>query len=185
MYYRHISPGGKDELIPFMQPYTIQSWQKDIRLGAVTYDTTDGHNITQASNWDMRGIWIRNRLPFPLDVYYKGNLMTQVFSYNGLEYMGGGASTIYFDNDRRGLNFMDEITFRYSLPGEKGKVLFSVVLDDEMCNEMFVGVVSGGIRGPDPDNAIYRINEPSYTGITYYVPIGGYESRATNPYAPF
>ena len=155
---------------------------KDIRIGAVTYDTTDGHGILQTSNSDIRGITIKNCLPIPLDIYYKGNLIAQVFGYNGLGYKGGGASTIYFDNDRRGLNFMDEITFKYSLPGKEGKCLFSVILDDEMCNEMFVGVVSGGFLGPDPDNSIYSVDEPTYNGVTYYISNGNYESVATNHY---
>lgn len=185
VYYRHKDKNGKENLIPFMEPFTMRNWSKDIRIGAVVYSSTDGHGIVQASNWDMRGIWIRNKMPIPLDIYYKGNLMAQVFGYNGTNYIGGGASTIYFDNDRRGINFMDEIVFKYSLPGKEGKFLFSVVVDDEQCNEMLVGVVSAGFRGPNPDNSIYRIDEPDYTGITYYVPNGDYTSVATNPFAPF
>ena len=181
--YTYIRVGGR--LYPFLQPYMFRDIWRTIRLGAVTYDSEDGHGIVQASNWDMRGVWIHNRLPFPLDIYYRGLLVAQVSGYNGIGYMGGGASSVYFDNSREGLDFNDEIEFRYSLPGVEGKKIFSVKIDDEQCMSMYVGVVSGGMWGPNPDNAVYRVDKPSYTGITFYVPISGYHSRPTNPRAPF
>ena len=185
--------GANNSKIPFLESYTFRPWWKNIKLGAVTYTSTSGHGEVQASWWDMRGVWIHNKLPIPLDIYYKGRLAAQVFGYNGTDYMGGGASSIYFDNDREGLNFMDEIEFRYSLSGKetnkssygKNNYLFKVIIDDYQCNEMFVGVISAGEWGPDPDNGIYRVDKPDYTGITYYVSTGGYQTRATNPMAPF
>ena len=133
----------------------------------------------------MRGVWIHNRLAVQLDIQYHCILVAQVSGYNGIEYMGGGASSVYFDNSREGLNFNDEIEFQYSLPGIAGAKIFSVKIDDEQCMSMYVGVVSGGMWGPNPDNAVYRVNKPSYTGITFYIPIDGYHSRATNSRAAF
>ena len=180
VYYRY-----QGKLVPFMEPYMFRNIWKTIRVGAVTYSSEGGHGQVQASNWDLRGVWLNNCLPIPLDVYYRGRLAAQIGGYNGLSYMGGGASSLYFDNDREGLNFMDQITFKYSLPGDAGKYLFDVVIDDEQCLSMNIGVVSGGLWGPNPDNAVYRVDRPSYTGITYYLPIGRGNSVATNPYAPF
>lgn len=181
--YTYINISGK--LYPFLQPYTFREIWKTIRLGAATYSSEDGHAIVQSIHWAMRGVWIHNRIAYPLDVYYKGNLVAQVGGYNGIEYMGGGNSSVYFTNSREGLNLGDEIEFKYSLPGTEGKRLFSVILNDNSCVSIYVGVVSGGFRGPDPDNAVYRIDKPSYTGITYYENIDGYSTKATNPRAPF
>jgi len=185
-YYRYKNEKEGIKLIPFLQPYIVRGMFKDIKFGAVTYSSDDGgHQTVQASNWDLRGVWIHNKLPIPLDVYYKGRLAAQIGGYNGLGYMGGGSSTIYFSNDREGLDFMDEINFKYSLPGKEGKNLFKVVLDDENCVSMFVGVVSGGFSGPNPDNSIYRIGQPSYRSVTNFLPYGNGNSVMTNPNTPF
>lgn len=180
VFYKH-----KGKLIPFMQEYTVRNFFKDIKIGGVTYTSDGGAGYLQSTYSDMRGIWLKNRLPIPLDVYYKGNLVAQLGGYNGTEYLGGGASTLWFDNSWRGVNFLDTFEFAYSLPGEEGKKMFSVTIDDEQCMSMFIGVVTGGMWGPDPDNAVYRVDQPSYTGITFYLPVGQYNSRETNPYAPF
>lgn len=189
VYYKHTEgysrTAGDGTLIPFLQPHTIRAMWKTIRLGAVTYSSEGGQSEVQASHWDLRGIWLRNKLPIPLDVYYKGRLAAQLGGYNGMSYLGGGGSEVYFDNGREGLNFMDELIFRYSLPGEKAKYLFSVTIDDEQCLAMNIGVISAGMIGPDPDNAIYRVHKPVFTGITFYRPIGRGNSVATNPNAPF
>jgi hypothetical protein len=181
--YTYIRVGGK--LFPFLRPYIFRDIWRTVHLGAVTYSSDGGHGEVQASHWNLRGIWLRNYLAFPLDVYYKGRLAVQLSAYNGIGYMGGGASEVYFDNDREGLNWGDEIEFSYSLPGRAGKNIFSVKIDDEQCLSMHIGVVSGGMWGPDPDNAVYRVDKPVHTGITFYVPAGGYRTRATNPLAPF
>lgn len=170
----------------FLEPYVMWNIWRMIQIGTVGYRSTDGHLQTQASNWDMRGVMLHNKTRFPLDVYYKGNLVAQMYAYDGMTYLGGSAASVYFDNDRQGLNFGDELTFRYSLPGEgNSKFLYSITLDDTQAQDIHIGDITGGIRGPDPDNAVYRVNEPVFTGITYYRPVGRYNSIATNPYAPF
>jgi hypothetical protein len=171
VYYRY-----EGKLILFTESFTMRTLWKNIKIGAVTHSSTSGHGEVQVSNADISGIWIHNRMTFPIDIYYKNNLVAQIFGYTGLEYMGGGASSIYFDNDREGLNIMDQISFRYSLPGSQGKYLFTVTIDDQHCNEMFVGVVSGGDLGSNRDNSVYNVDKPNYTGITYYEQIGDYKS---------
>ena len=175
--FTYIRVHGK--LYPLLEPYMFRDIWKTVRLGAVTYDSGAGHSVVQASNWNMRGVWIHNRIRVPLDIYYKGNLVAQVSAYNGIEYMGGGASSIYFDNNREGLNFEDEIEFRSSVPGHNKK-LFSVTLDDQQCTQMYVGTVSGGLWGPNPDNAVHRVHKPVFTGVGFYVPAGGYRTRLTD-----
>jgi hypothetical protein len=171
---------SNNDLILFTEPFMLRAAWKDVKLGAVTYSSTSGHGGLQSGYSDMRGVWIHNRMIFPIDIYYKNNLVAQVFGYKGEEYMGGGASSIYFDNNRRGLNFMDQLSFRYSLPGPQGKYLFTVTIDDQQCNEMFVGVVSNdAVDSIYPDNAVYRIDKPSFTGIAFYNQIGDYESEST------
>ena len=170
---------------PLLLPYTIRNVWKMITFGAITYSSDGGHNEVQASNWDLRGIWIHNKMFAPLNIYYKGRLAAQIGSYNGTTYLGGGASTIYFDNDREGFKFGDEISFSLSVPGMEQKRM-KVILNDIECLSIFVGEVSGGIWGPNPDFGVYNVNKPSYTGITYYE--SGkeqYRTYATNPFAPF
>lgn len=178
VFYEH-----GDIKIPFLEPHIISEQYKHIELGAVSYRSSAGHLQVQASNWDMPGIMIHNMLRVPLDIYYKGNLAAQVSAYNGLSYMAGGASSIYFDNDRQGLDMFDEITFSYSFPGKAGKELFTVTIDDNQCQEMYVGTVSNGFTGPAPDTFDYSIDKPVWTGITYYRPSSYGTSYSTNPFA--
>jgi len=181
LYTYYISENGK---IPFLRPYVFRDIWKNIRLGDVTYRSTDGHLQTQASNWDMRGVWLHNKTAVPLDIYYKGRLAAQVFANDNMNYLGGSASSVYFDNDRQGLDFMDTITIKYSLPG-KSVYLYTIYLNDIQAQSINLGDVDGGIRGPDPDTFAYSVDRPVWTGITYYVPTGRYNTRATNPLAPF
>nr|QBK86226.1 MAG: hypothetical protein LCMAC102_00200 [Marseillevirus LCMAC102] len=170
--------------IPFLQPYMFRELWKTITLGSVEYSSMDGHLQTQASNWDMKGVWLHNRLAFPIDVYYKGNLAAQMYAYDGMNYLGGSASSVYFDNDREGLDFLDTLEFKYSLPNHKEDI-FSATLDDIQCQSIYIGTVSGGMRGPAPDTFAYSVDRPVWTGITHYLPTGRYNSRMTNPLAPF
>lgn len=170
--------------IPFLESYTIIPQAKTIKLGAVTYSSEGGRGGSQTGYYDMKGVWLANRLPIPLDVYYKGNLVVQLYGYNGLDYMGGGASEVYFDNNRQGLHYLDTLEFRYSLPSDTKK-LFSVTIDDVECMKMFIGTVSSTAEAPFPDNSVYRVNEPNYTGVTYFIPVGDGKSLMTNPLSPF
>jgi len=180
-YFR--TPQGK--LIPFLEPCSLRCIWKNVKLGAVVYRSTGGHLGEQASNWDMRGITLHNKMRIPLNVFYKGRLAAQISAYDGMSYMGGSASTVYFDNDRQGLNMWDKLTFSYSVPGLMNKELFTVTLDDVQMQDVHIGEVQGGETGPDPDTAAYSVDRPVWTGITYYIPTGRYNSRMTNPLAPF
>lgn len=180
--YTYVRVNGR--LIPFLQPYMFREIRKTIYLGGVEYSSNGGNNQVKALNWDIRGIWIHNKLPFPLNVYYKGNLVAQINGNIGNTYLGGGGSTLYFDNSREGIDFGDQIEFGYTIPGSTEKKIIATI-DDEQCLEMYIGTVFGNMWGPDPDNSVYRIDKPVWTGITYYRPVGRYNSVITNPYAPF
>jgi hypothetical protein len=117
-------------------------------------------------------------------MYYKGNLVVQFYGNRGLDYMAGGASEIYFDNGGDGLKYLDTLEFRYAMP-DNSTFLFKVILDDMYCRKISVGDVSSETRGPFPDNSVYRLQEPNYTGVTYFSPIGGGQSMMTNPNSPF
>lgn len=181
VYFRTSS----NTLIPFLEPYIVKGFLRDIKIGASVYRSTSGHLQVQASNWDMRGITLHNKIKVPLDVFYKGNLVAQLSANDGMSILGGSSSSLYFDNGREGLNFMDEISFSYSLPGLYDKEIFSIVLDDIHAQDVHLGVIQGGYNGPAPDTFAYSVNKPVWTGITYYVPTGRYNSRKTNPLAPF
>ncbi len=161
--YVFVMKEGK--LTPFMDSYICREFRKHIRIGAITYSSDGGRNEVRASNWDMRGVWIHNKLAVPLNIHYKGRLAAQIYGNTGIDYMGGGGSSIYFDNDREGLDFMDEITFSYAIDGKNDTKYTTAILNDVQCVSMFVGVVSGGWWGNTNDNAVYRVNEPVFTGI--------------------
>jgi len=153
--------------IPLMETYTVREFWKHIRIGAITYGSLSGRNEVMASNWDMRGVMIRNRLTVPLNVHYKGRLVAQMYGYSGIEYMGGGGSSLYFDNDREGLNMFDEIYFSYTIDG-KTYPYTKAVLNDVQTREIFVGVISGGFWGPTNDSGVYKVDDPVYTGIVRF-----------------
>lgn len=175
------------DLIPFLEPYMFREIHREVLLGAVEYNSLGGHVQEQASHWDVRGIWMKNMMNVPLNVYYKGNLAAQIGAEDGMSYMGGGSSQIYFSNGREGLNYGDVISFTYSLPRSNGGEvkLFDVTIDDEQTLNVKIGTVSGGMTPPNPDNSIYMVDRPVHTGITFYRPTGSYNTRPTNPYAPF
>jgi len=186
-----------NNLVPFLLPYVVRSFWKKIVVGAVEYSSDGGKAEVQASFWDMRGVWIHNMTFAPLNIYYKNNLVAQVYAYNGTGYMGGGASMVYFDNDREGLNLGDELSFSFSVNGMETKRMV-VILDDTECLSIYVGKVLGSAInsrisvgrigdtaekpeawGPEPDFGVFRINNPSYTGVTYYE--SGKEQYRTYP----
>jgi hypothetical protein len=166
-------------LTPVLQPYLMRNTLRNIRLGTVEYSSTDGHLQTQASNWDMRGVWLHNKIGIPIDIFYKGNLVAQLHAYDGQNYLGGSRSSIYFDNDREGLDFMDSIEFRLSTPRFDFAKMFSINLTDIECQVIFIGTVSAGTKGPLPDFSVYRVDKPVLTGIPYYKPTGQYNSIST------
>nr|QBK85448.1 MAG: hypothetical protein LCMAC101_00350 [Marseillevirus LCMAC101] len=186
--YKYLNPndlskGGKN--YQAMQSYFLREFRKEINIGDVVYEGT--MTIYHSSESALPGIWIHNQLLFPLNIYYGGHLVSQIGAYDGMNYLGGSRASIWFDNQRQGLAFDAPITLAYSLPESEGtsEFLFSVFLYDAKMKNMIVGVINGNPDGPPPGNAVYSIDEPVYTGITYYIPIGNGKSRATNPYAPF
>jgi hypothetical protein len=183
VYY--LSPHNSNILMNMMPEYTFRGFLKSVKIGAVEYTSDGGHGGLQSTRGDMRGVWLCNRLAIPLGVIYQGNLVAELGGYNGTEYMGGGGSTLYFDNSGAGIDYGDEFAFVYSLK-ERRIPLFSVTVDDDQCSTMFIGVVSTEENwARDPDNAVYKVNRPDVIDIAYYLPIGGGNSRDTNVYAPF
>ena len=177
---------GIDKL-PFLEPITLNSSIKSIRLGAVTYDNANssGQYLDHSTHWDMPGVWIVNKMRVPINIFYKGNLVAQLYADDGMNYLGGSASSLWFSNDREGLDFGDELKFSFAIPGWERKYLFTVPIDDNFAQTIYVGSVAAGMVGPPPDTYAYSVDQPVWTGITYYLPIGRGNTRATNPLAPF
>jgi|GEM_PF-4033782 len=173
-----------------MDKMVLKEWFKNITLGAVEYRSTDGHLQYQASNYDLAGVTIHNKLKVPINIYHNGNLVAQLYADDGMSYLGGSSSILYYSNSRQGLKFGDQLSFEYATDDIKSdsKFLFTVTIDDNQCQSIHVGVVSNGDppgEFANPDTFAYRIDEPVWTGITYYRPDGRYSSIQTNPYAPF
>lgn len=163
LYTMYLPPNQK-ELQVFIPPFTVQDYQKHITLGAIVYKT--GSKSVDNINADINGIHMYNMTAMPLNVYYKGNLAAQLYPNDNMGYLGGGISSLYFTNDRQGLNFGDEITFTYATKDKQH--FFTAVLDDEYCEKMYIGVASDTDIGPVPDQAIYSVTKPVYTSVKFY-----------------
>lgn len=162
--YTMYLPILQKELQVFIPPFTVRDYQKHIVLGSIVYKT--GSKSIDNINADINGIHMYNMTAMPLNVYYKGNLAAQLYPNDDKGYLGGGISSLYFTNDRQGLNFGDEITFTYAT--REKQQLFTAVLDDEYCEKMYIGVVSDTDIGPVPDQAIYSVMKPVYTSVKFY-----------------
>lgn len=170
---------------PFVQPYTIRSFEKLITIGAIGYSSGPGAREFTASQSDISGIRLNNRCRVPLNFYYKGNLVAQVGSYIGQTYLGGGNESVFFDNSRQGLDMWDPISISFSWPGKKELNWTTLILYDNQVKEVYLGIIQGSYRGPNPDTYSYNVTKPDWTGQTFYRPIGRYQTIMTNPYAPF
>lgn len=178
----HFSEGDKiiacyrsEFLRPLTVPYKISENYKKITIGASSYFSGSGHSEVQASNWDIRGVWLNNFLSIPLDIFYKGNLVARVFGYDGNTYLGGGSSSIYFDNDREGLNVGDTVDIYHS--EYKGQKLFSLLINDEQFLNVDIGIIGEFKNRSNPDNSIYRIKDNNIVDINYYYTDNRYKTK--------
>lgn len=170
-----------------MEPYSLREYQKEINIGdVVTSFTTSPSEYLSPYN-AIPGVWIHNRLLFPLNIYYGGHLVSQLGAYDGMSYQGGSRATIWFDNAGMGLDFEAPLTIAYSIPEEKGtsEYMYTVFLYDNKMRDIYVGIVNGNQAGPPPDTVNYSIDRPVHTGITFYPATGAGRSRVTNPYGFF
>jgi hypothetical protein len=168
---------------PFTDEFTIRSFEKLITIGAIGYSSGPGAREFTASQSDIAGVRLINRCSVPLNFYYKGNPVAQVGSYVGQTYLGGGNDSVYFDNSRQGIDMWDPISISFSLKDELNWT--TLILNDMMVDEIYLGIIQGTNIGPDPDTYTYNVTKPDWTGQTFYRPVGGYQTIMTNPFAPF
>jgi len=166
-----------------MLPHTFQSQWKRIKIGDVVYRSWDGGRQYFTSFADISGLMLHNDLLFPLNVYFKGNLIGQMTGYDGMTNLGGSGASLYVDNDREGFRLGDQLTFGYSMEDNKD-ILFTITLKDNHAYHVHIGKISVGEPENLPDTYAYSVNVPPQTGYTFYVPIGRYNSVATNITAP-
>ena len=170
-----------------MQPYSIRSFQRTVFIGDTVYNEEGAATASYLSSYeDLPGVWIHNELLFPLNIYYKGQLVSQLGPYDGMTYQGGSAATIWFDDQRRGLKFDSPISIEFatgnpSVDGIGKQKRFSVYLYDNKMRNIYVGVINGNHNGPPPDTFSYSVDQPTFTGLTYYIPTGNGTSVPTNP----
>ena len=172
IYFFFRSEGGN--IHSLTEGYSPRSFQKNIYAGVVSYTSGGGHGEVQASNYDIKGVYLQNLLSVPMKVYYKGNLVATLGAYDGMGYMGGGRSELYFSNSRQGLNIGDVLEFVYSLTPHSKEYNIQAIIDDMECSKIMICTTTGYLQGPDPDNALYKNMTYNYMGISYYVPAGGY-----------
>ena len=137
---RLLTAGGVVEVDPpvLLEKYVLDPKYKKILVGTAVYDIggpgQNFHNLYA----DIPGIHIINHFPFPVNIYYKGNLAAQVEKYDGLTYQGGSWATVYFNNTGDGFRFMDVISFeKYN-----GPFLYSIQLIDTHIQNIHIGVMS-------------------------------------------
>jgi len=176
--------------------YTLKANLKDIKIGTVTYSSAAGGRENTTSFSDISGVMIHNNLMFPLNIYYqprnqgeKPNMVAQVGAYDGMTYLGGGVSNVYFDNSREGLRIGDRLAFEYSIPEhtankysiESTTKMFTITLTDNHIYHINVGVVNAGHDTHTPDTYAHNIDKPVLTGYTFYDNTGA----PSNPNAAF
>lgn len=184
MYRRKTGTKEQQNKLHLAMPHHVfQTQWKRVKIGDVVYRSWDGGRQYFTSYADLSGLMLHNHLMFPLNVYFKGNLIGQMRGYDGMTYLGGSSASLYVDNDRAGFRLGDQLTFGYSMPGNED-LLFTITLNDNHAYHVYIGRIDGGEIGPDADTYAYSVNLPPQTGYTYYVPIGRYNSVATNPFAP-
>lgn len=135
-----------------MDKYTIRSYYKDIRIGDVGYLTEGGGGEFQSLNHDISGIWIENKLPIPLALHYKGDLVMQLAGYDGKTYFGGSGAIAYFKGDTsNGVDYAGKVTVSYSLPGtETNPIVYTFTISDVNCKRIVIGIVNAGYQQPGP-----------------------------------
>ena len=170
LYATHKNYEGKE--VPLMESYEIKGYWKNICFGIVKYTSEIGTRY-HVSHADIGGVWLHNRMQIPLEIHYKGNLVAQICENDGLNYLGGSASSVYFDNSREGLRFMDELTIYSSLHKKK---LYTIKLVDNHMDNIYIGLINGSVDRPRNDTYAHSIDKPVYTGLSYYKPTGRYNS---------
>jgi hypothetical protein len=130
----------RGQLIPFLEPTVVKEGSVYM-LGTVVY--TVGDRVPRAPEVEtIVGLTFDNRLPVPIDIWYQGNLVAQVYGRGRLDYLGGGGSILYFNNQDFGFHVGDHIEFRISLPGYDSKPLIIVQLTNANCNGLRIGVIA-------------------------------------------
>lgn len=118
--------------------YVLDPQYKRVRIGTAVYDIGGpGENFFNLYA-DIAGVHITNHFPFPINIYYQGNLVAWADKYDGLQYLGGSAAVIYFNNNGEGLNFLDILSFHQT----DGPFLYKVKLNDTHIQNIHVGVIA-------------------------------------------
>lgn len=139
-----IPPSDYENILRIMPPYTLTGFAKTVTLGGAEYNTLMGNGEFKSSSKDISGIVIYNRMFIPLDMYYKGDMVGQMKTNDGMTRLGGTQSGFLFRGAFwNGIDLGDQLTFKF------GDVeLFTVTISDKNCLEMFVGVVTAGYSDP-------------------------------------
>lgn len=177
--------GNDEKKVLMFPPYKMKSFQKSLLIGTVGYDSTSGSKQHYTSYSDISGIFIVNHLNIPINIHFRGNLVAQTGANDGMDFLGGSSSTVYFDNNRQGFKIGDVLRFTYSLPNNKSH-MFDVKLTNNYINRIHVGIINPNqeeCRGDDVYS--YRLDSFSISGVNYYLPVGNYNSISQNPSACF
>lgn len=188
--FRYVDPKTGDvKRYLAMEPYNVSETMKYLRVGTTGSQMNHSNLEYQNSdNADINGVMIHNRLVFPIDIYYKGNLVAQAGSNDRMSPLGGSQSSVYVDNNRQGMRLGDTLYFTYSLPPEKGgnKPMYTIVLNDNKMTDIYVGIVNGNPNTFVPyDTYAYSVDRPVFSGMKFYPPAGRGYSFVTNPGSAF
>jgi hypothetical protein len=173
----YTSTDGKDYEI--LRPESLIDDSRIVNIGSIVYD--EKHNNYFNSHNDISGIRINNRLSMPIEIYYHNMKIGETMGDDGMDYNSGSKNSVYLDNNYKGFRLGDELKFVLKF---NNKEIGTVMLYDNYIKNIYVGVINQKFTPPSNDTFAYRIDSPSYTGITYFEPIGGsYTTHKTNPRA--
>jgi hypothetical protein len=141
-----------------MPNHVFHSAWKHIRLGDVNYESSRGRE-TKVLHSDISGVMLNNNLHFPLDVHYNGDLAVQLQAHDGMSYMGGSGSSVFFNNGGHGLRLGDKLTFKYSMFDDRSE-MYTITLIDNYTYDINIGVIGVGEPTVLPDIRKYTFNVP-------------------------
>lgn len=129
--------------VKICDPHVVKYLHKRIFIGSSTHSSGAGRLQYQTPlGNDLAAITIHNKLYIPIEIWYNDNRVAVLTANDNVGYLGGGGSSLLFDNARQGVNIGDKITFKM----RTGKEIYSVYITDVQLLEMYFGVTTSEKR---------------------------------------
>lgn len=139
-----------DKGVLLMPSYVLRDIWKRVDIGASSYDPLPGGYSGYVGGFapdsSITGIYVHNYFLFPVDIYYRGQMIAQVHGYDnvGPSMLGGSKSVVYINYSWDGFRLGDIITFKIS---GTSIILYEVQLMDLFQKDIQLGVINSAHDG--------------------------------------